>query len=88
MPSYNIIDDLVRKALKDKPLPAEFADLPDRDQRPFIERAREEGTTPEALYALVRDKQIADLGGTDENFDPVAIARAVRSGAPFSGPSN
>lgn len=77
MPSYNIVTDLVRKALREKPLPDNFWDLPERDRRPFIDRAAADGGTPEALYAVVRDKQAADFA--ESGFDPVAIAKAVRS---------
>lgn len=77
MPSYNIVHDLVRKALRDKPLPENFADLPERDRRPFIDHAAAEGGTPEALYAAVRAQQEQDF--KEDGFDPVAIAKAVRS---------
>jgi len=85
---YNIVRDLVRKTLRDNPLPENFWDLPDRDQRPFLERANRDGVKPEDLYEVVKTQRAEDLkNSADGGFDPAAIARAARSG-PFSGQGN
>lgn len=79
---YSIVADLVKKALRDKPLPAELADLDEVSRRRIEERAHTAGTTPAALYEVIKTQQANDLKEPAEGeFDPTAIARRIKSGA-------
>lgn len=88
MVSYNIVHDLVKKTLRNTPLPEDLNDLDEVSRRRIEERAHAQGVTPANLYEVIKTQQAEDLKEAGEgDFDPVAIARAARSG-PFTTPSN
>lgn len=79
MLNYNIVHDLVRKTLREKPLPEDINDLDEVARRRIEKQAYAAGSTPQALYAVIRAQQAEDLKDPREDgFDPAAIAKAAR----------
>ncbi|WP_164198909.1 hypothetical protein [[Micrococcus luteus] ATCC 49442] len=75
MSSYNIAD-LVKNVLKTSKLPAKYEDLDEQTKRRLQRQADAEGTTPHALYEVIKMQREKDL--REDSFDPDAIARAAR----------
>lgn len=72
--SYNITS-LVKDVQKGSPLPATFADLDEASQRRLRREAEAQGTTAEALYAVILAQAEQDAAST---FDADAIANEAR----------
>lgn len=74
MANYNITD-LVKNAIKDEPLPANYRDLDETTKRRLSREAEAKGTSPEALYEAIKAQASMDAA---DDFDPAAIAKAAR----------
>jgi hypothetical protein len=74
MTSYNITD-LVKDVMKSSPLPEKFDDLNEQTKARLRRQAEAEGTTAEKLYEVIKLQAAQDAA---DDFDPAAIAKAVR----------
>lgn len=79
MQTYNITE-LVNSVLRKSKLPDKFDDLDESTKKRLRREAEADGTTPEAIYEVIKAQRAQDLASGDGNgFDPDAIAKAARA---------